>query len=274
MPKWLIPAMLITASACGGGGGDPTTDVDGTTPANTLQVTMLDYAFGVAGEASAGEVVVDFTNGGKELHHGIIGRLDQGKTLEDVQKFLEKGDQGPPPPWFDDAPSDMTLVSPGKTAGVVIDAEEGTYAVLCFMPDPKGKPHVTRGMFQTFEVAAGEAAPADPNAQITMTQDGPEAPSLTSGHSLVEVTNEADKPGEVFVVQLAKGKTLDDIEAWFQKGQKGAAPATFFGGTHQFGPGESVTLSLTLDPGHYSIVASYGGGKNIRDLPTEFTVSG
>jgi hypothetical protein len=129
-------------------------------------------------------------------------------------------------------------------------------------------------MYQTFDVGRGaEAAAIESDAQLSMTEDGVEAPKLSAGKSVVQVTNDAQKPGEVFLVQLAEGKTLDDVEPWFMKGQKGPAPATFYGGTHQFGPGESVTLSFTLESGTYSIVASYGEGKNIKDIPTEFTVS-
>jgi hypothetical protein len=217
--------------------------------------------------------MIDFVNSGEELHHGIIGRLDEGKTLEDVEKFLQKGDQGPPPPWFDDSPIDMTLLTPGETGGIVIDAREGTYVLMCFMPDPKGKPHVAHGMYQTFDAVAGDdVASVEPDAEVSMTEEGAEAPELSAGTSIVEVTNDAKEPGEVFVVQVAEGKSLDDVEPWFMKGQKGPAPATFYGGTHQFKPGESVKLAFTLDPGTYSIVASYGEGPNIKDIPTEFTI--
>jgi hypothetical protein len=46
----------------------------------------------------------------------------------------------------------------------------------------------------------------------------------------------------------------------------------FFGGTHAFEPGETVTLQFDLDPGDYQIVASYGEGEDITDVPTDFTV--
>jgi hypothetical protein len=274
--KTLLVGLLtaILTAACGG--GDTTTDT-GAQPEpateNRIDVVMEEYDFSVEGDAQTGRLLIDFTNAGEQLHHGIIGRLDEGKTLEDVEKFIQKGDQGPPPPWFDDSPIDLTLVSPGERAGVVIDVQEGTYVMLCFMPDPKGKPHVAHGMFQTFDVGpGGDATAVEPDAQISMTEEGAEAPELSAGDSVVQVTNDAKKPGEVFVVELADGKTLDDVEPWFMKGQKGPAPATFYGGTHQFGPGETVTLSFALEPGTYSIVASYGEGKDIKDIPTEFTV--
>lgn len=277
MRRTLLVGTTISVLLTGcGGNEEPATGTDGApAPAgNVLEASMTEYAFEVEGDAQAGPLRIEFTNVGEQLHHAIIGKLAEGKTLEDVQKFLQKGQQGPPPPWFDDAPIDMTIVSPDKTAGVVLDAEEGTYVVLCFMPDTKGKPHVAHGMVQTFDVGPSTDTTAiEADTSISMTENGPEAPELSAGTSIVEVTNDADRPGEVFVVQLAEGKTLDDVEPWFGQGQKGTPPATFYGGTHVFGPGESVTLSFTLDPGEYSILASFGEGRDVTDIPTEFTVS-
>ncbi|HZA26136.1 MAG TPA: hypothetical protein VE915_00610 [Actinomycetota bacterium] len=270
-------ALAIAATTCG-----RATDVEGgnerpqetTVQENSIRATMQDYAFSVEGEAGAGEVLVEFTNRGDELHDAIIGRLEEGKTLEDVQRLLQGGPQGPPPPWFDDAPMDMGIVGPGETSGIVVDAEEGTYALLCFMTDPQGVPHAAQGMVQTFEVGpAGTSTEIQPDEQIVMSATGAEAPRLSSGSSILEVTNEAAQAGEVLVLQLAQGRTLEDVESWFRRGQKGPVPATFHGGTHAIEPGASAKLTFTLDPGRYSIVASFGEGEDIRDIATEFTIS-
>jgi hypothetical protein len=107
-----------------------------------------------------------------------------------------------------------------------------------------------------------------------MTGEGVTAPDLSAGESIVEVTNDLDQPGEVSVVQIADGKKLEDLDPWFSTGQKGPAPATFYGGTHQFGPGETVELAFDLDPGTYSMIVSYAAGNDVKDVPTEFTVEG
>lgn len=276
-----LAAAALAAAACGG--GETTDAVD--EPAaqeeqqqeettNALDVGMGEYDFGIGGEAQAGPLALNFTNNGEQLHHAIIGKLDEGKTIDDVNKLLKKGLDGPPPPWFDDSPIDMTVLSPGNSAGVVVDAEPGTYVLLCFMPTPKGQPHVAEGMVQSFDVAESDepAEAPEPDDSISMTEDGPEAPELPSGPSVLEVTNDAEEPGEVFVLRLAEGKTIDDIDAWFKKGQKGPAPVEFFGGTHAFEPGESVLLTLDLEPGTYQISTTYGEGKNRKDTPVDFTV--
>ena len=274
-------ALALVAVACGGGGGDTTEAGGDDAPAaeestNTVEVTMQEYAYAVEGEAQEGPLTINFTNVGEEIHHAIIGKLDEGKTIEDVEKELQKDSQGPPPPWFDDGPLDETVVSPGQSSGVVLDAEAATYVLICFMPDPKGQPHVSHGMVQELVVAPAEddiAAP-EPDDEISITEDGVDSPpELTAGSSVIEVTNDAEAPGEVTIAQVAEGKELKDIDKWFGSGQKGPAPVTFFGGTHQFGPGESVTLVFDLEPGDYQFLTTFGGGADVRDIPTDFTVS-
>lgn len=265
---------LVTA-ACAQNSGSETPPAQEAEPAaaNALEVTMQDYAFAIEGEATAGPLLLNFNNIGEEIHHAIVGKLAEGKTIEDVQALIEKDPNSPPPPWFDDTPVDMAVLSPEQTSGIVLDAEEGNYVLLCFMPDPEGKPHVTHGMAQTFEVGpAADAAEIEADVELSMTEEGVDEPEI-SGPSMVTVTNDADKSGEVFVAQLAEGKTFEDVEPWFRSGMKGPAPVTFFGGTHEMKPGDSVTLNLDLEPGDYQIVASYQGEKGPVDVPTDFTVA-
>lgn len=276
---FLALAIALLAVACGDGGSDtgPEAPDAAEQEANAVDITMQDYAFAVDGEATAGPLTLMFHNEGEDIHHGIVGQLTDGKTIEDVQALLDKGLDGPPPPWFDDTPLDMTLISPGESAGVTFDAKEGTYVLLCFMPGPDNKPHFAHGMAESFEVGpAADATDPEPDATVSMTEDGIEAPEgLSSGSSVVEVVNDGKIDMETFVIDLAEGKSPEDVDAWFNSGQKGPSPATFYGGTHTFPPGESALLSFDLEPGDYSIVATYEGkdGKPV-DIPQEFTVEG
>ena len=276
----ILLALVLTAAACGGGEEEPE---GSSAPAaeeeaaeNRIDITMQDYAFAAEGEPTAGPMTLMFHNEGEVIHHAIIGRITGDKTAEDVEAALEKGLDGPPPPWFDDSPLDMTLISTGNSSGVTFDAEEGLYVLICFMPGPQGKSHYEHGMWTTFEVgAAADAVAPEPDATLSMTEaDGVAAPEgLTAGESVIEVTNEGKGDMELFVMQLAEGSTIDDLEPWFRDGQKGPAPAQFFGGTHTFPPGDAATLTFDLPAGDYSIVASYEPkGEDIVDLPTEFTV--
>ena len=268
-------ALTLTVAACGGSEEEApeSNDPAAEEPSNGIDITMQDYAFAVDGEPTAGPLTLTFHNEGEEMHHGIIGRLTDGKTIEDLEKFLS-GPQGPPPSWFDDTPLDMTLISPGHASGVTFEAQEGTYALICFMPGPDGKPHFSSGMAQTFEVAAADGVePPEPDATVSMTEEGVEAPEgLSAGTSFIEVTNDGNTEMEAYVVRFEDGKGPDDVEAWFNEGQQGPVPATFFGGTHTFPAGESALLSFDLEPGDYQLVASYENASGVHDLPSDFTV--
>jgi hypothetical protein len=268
-------ALGLVAAACAQNSGSsnlPAQEAE-TTEQNSIEVTMQDYAFAIEGEPTAGEVMVNFNNIGEEIHHAIVGKLDEGKTLDDVLKIAEKDPNSPPPPWFDDSPLDMAVLSPSQTTGLAIDAEEGTYVLLCFMPDPKGQPHIAHGMAQTFEVGpSDEPVELEVDEELSMTEEGVDLEELT-GPSLVSVTNDMDKPGEFVIAQLAEGKTLDDIDPWFGQGQPDPAPVTFYGGTHAFEPGESAIVNLDLEPGDYQFLTTFEDGKKRKDVTTEFTVT-
>jgi uncharacterized cupredoxin-like copper-binding protein len=275
----ILLALVLTVAACGGGeeeepqsSGAPAAEEDAA--ANTIAITMQDFAFATEGEPTAGPLTVMFHNEGEAIHHGILGQITGGKTAEDVEAALEKGLNGPPPPWFDDSPLDMTLVSPGESSGVTFDAREGLYVLICFMPGPENKTHYEHGMWTTFEIGPGEGEAPEPDAEISMTEQGIEAPEgLTSGPSVVAVTNDGKTDMETFVLKLADGKKLEDIDSFFNEGAQGTAPATFYGGTHTFPPGITAMLTFDLEPGTYEILASYEDKDGeIQDLPTEFTV--
>lgn len=235
---------------------------------------MNDYSFTVEGEATPGDLTLNFSNEGSEIHHAILGKLDQGKSLQDVKDFLKKGFDGEPPAWFEDSPIDMELVSPGQSSGVVLDAEKGTYVLLCFMPTPKGEPHVGHGMVQTFEVSgSGETARPVADADISLSETGVVTSKLAAGASVVDVTNEGKAPAQFFVTAFEQGAESKDVDTWFGKGQKGPAPAQFFGGTNEIQPGSTSTFVLSLEPGIYTAMATYEDGDKIKDITGELTVS-
>ena len=95
--------VVVLFAACGGGDDSDDGNGDaggGAEPAatNSIDLTLAEYSFSVDGEASAGPLTINFTNGGEELHHAILGKLGEGKTMEDVQALLEENPEGDPPP--------------------------------------------------------------------------------------------------------------------------------------------------------------------------------
>lgn len=241
--------------------------------ANRVEIGMFEYGFRPAGTAKAGPLTLNLTNEGKEMHQAIVGRLDAGKTLADVQAEVAKGEEGPPPPWLHDDPGDLSLLSPGEKFGITIDASQtGTYVLLCFVPAPDGQPHVAKGMASTFEVTGLSDAPAPvARASFSFDADSVTAPSVASGTTTVAVRNGGQTGGDFNVIALEPGKKLSDIDKWFES-PKGPPPAVFLGGTHAIEPGKQVTMTLNLDPGTYTAVATFEEPEH-KDVTATFTVS-
>ena len=74
----LVVAFLL--AGCGGEGDEEAQPVD---------VQGDEYAFVMPDEAEGGVVRFDISNTGEELHEYALGRLDEGKTLDDVKAALE-----------------------------------------------------------------------------------------------------------------------------------------------------------------------------------------
>jgi len=248
--------------------------------ANTVSVKAHEYMFDVSGTAKTGQVSFAFSNTGKELHHAILGRIDEGKTLADVKAEIDKQEEGPPPEWFHDEPIDSNVIAPGRSATISFPlTDAGTYVLLCFMPSADGTPHVSKGMYTSFEVeGAGDAKAPTADATVQMTEYAFTAPKVDAGTVTLEFKNAGKENHEFIVVKFAEGKTSADVDAWFEGGLQGEPPAQFYGGSHDFEPGLSVFFTVDLDPGTYTLVCGVetDDGKNHADdlgMMTEFTVA-
>jgi hypothetical protein len=245
---------LLGLAACG---GDDENEAGGTTAATTaaaesdagaIEVKGAEYAFLMPEEAEGGVVSFETSNIGKEVHEYALGRLDEGKTLADVMKALEQ-EQRDPPTWFEDV-GGVPVLSQGEEITITRDLEPGTYVMLCFLPSPKGVPHVNLGMVKSFELVgdSGRELP-EPDAVIAAKSGTYEIPAIEAGRQTLELRNADTKEREFFLVSFKPGKTLQDIDAWGEGGFKGPAPGTFHGAMQTIPPGTSVFLEIDLKPG-------------------------
>jgi plastocyanin len=118
-------------------------------PKADLVVDMHDFAFTIPGELNAGTQTWEVVNHGEQPHELMLGKIQEGKTLEDVMAYLQTGQFGP------DLPLDLMGGAQGMSTGhstfVTYDLEPGNYVALCFIPDPKtGLPHLALGMISHF----------------------------------------------------------------------------------------------------------------------------
>jgi hypothetical protein len=230
----------------------------GDTEAPSVDVQGDEYAFVMPDEAEAGVVRFNVSNTGEELHEYALGRLAEGKTIDDVKAFLESGQEGAPE-WFTDV-GGVPLLSPGEKLGLTRELEAGTYVFLCFLPSPKGVPHVALGMLRSFELRgdSGSKLPK-PDAVIVANDAGYEIPDLGSGQQTIELQNADDKEREFFLITLKSGKQLSDLDRFFEEGERGAPPAQFHGAMQTIPAGTSVFIDIDLQAGvEYTLIDNSG----------------
>lgn len=123
-----------------------------------------------------GLVQVKLNNTGKETHHAQFVRLNDGVTLAQFQQALQEAAaaqfQGPAvgkvfaAVTFQEVPAST---APGKSSEVSLSLAQGSYVMLCFLPDPQGVPHVAKGMIKPFNVTTAAATqPTLPKAAGTV----------------------------------------------------------------------------------------------------------
>ena len=139
-----MQAQLTVSAPEGTGGEEPKYD---------FEIVEKDFTFDVP-EVKAGEHVVEFKNAGPSPHEATMYKLADGKTLDDLQKFLtdaEAGKASGPPP-FSSAGGGAAIM-PNAATFPTITFTAGTYVLTCFIPDQKtGKPHIQLGMLKSFDV--------------------------------------------------------------------------------------------------------------------------
>jgi hypothetical protein len=126
-------------------------------PRADLVVRMKDFGYDLPKALPAGPLTLEVVNDGPEPHELNLLRLPEGKTLNDVMKFLT-GEAGGPPPFV--PVGGMNGLDQGVTGYAELNLEPGNYVAICNIPSPKneGHPHFALGMAWPFQVGGSAAA--------------------------------------------------------------------------------------------------------------------
>jgi uncharacterized cupredoxin-like copper-binding protein len=249
-----VVAASLAIAGCGGDDGS-----EGVT------VTATEYAYDMPNSIDGGVVKMDFVNEGAVPHEFALARLDEGKTLADLDAVLKAGKE--PPSWAHDVAGVPAMTS-GAEISITRDLEPGTYAFVCFVPTKGGKTHYDLGMKREFTVEgdSGDDLP-DTDGVITAGKDSFDVPAIAAGTRTLELRNGAPEPREFNVISLNPGKTRGDAAAWFRSGFSGSAPVQLLGAMQSIPPDSSVFLTADFEAGRTYVVSDEENG-----IQQEFTV--
>jgi hypothetical protein len=235
---------------------------------NVVTLTATDYAFALPDTIPAGLTLFRLVNQGKELHHGSLVRLRDGKTVADFQAGLAAAMQShaPPPEWmaFAGGPNAVTVGDTGIATQVI---EPGSYVFVCWIPSLDGVPHVMKGMLHPLVVTAS-AAPTTPEPATDVTikltdYDFQLSQPLTAGTHVVRVENAGAQGHEIAIAALAPGKTLRDFIAWEAGGEKGPLPTgQWLGGVTTLDVSGHSQFTTTFARGSYLLLCFWPDAKD------------
>jgi hypothetical protein len=245
---------LLVAIAFAAGCGDKQVPAEKQTnladEQTVVQVEAREYAYLMPDRIKGGVVSIEFVSAGKELHEFALARLAPGANFEDFRRELTDGDGEAPGPELAEDVGGVPGLSSGERVRVTRELEDGTYALVCYVPAPDGRPHIEHGMIRTFTIK-GDSGYELPQADAVIVAHDKrfEIPILHPGRQTIELRNAAGEEREFQLMGLKPGKTRRDVDAWFEAGGTGPAPVTFPGGMQSVPPGTSVFEELHLEAG-------------------------
>ena len=247
------------------GGGDATPTVESTSvEIPSVTIVANDYLFVDAPTSIPGGLTrIVFSNESvAEDHQAQLLRLKDDVSYSDFDAALDDPDV---------TETDIFAMvataaggpgtGPGGENENVIDLEEGTYALICFIPSPTDNvQHAFKGMRQELEVTAIPAEqpePPDVDVSVGLADfefDAPE--TLAAGETTFEVMNNGPQAHEMAVFQLDDGTTTEDLLGLLTGAVEptGPPPFTFTGQVAVMTPGESGITTLDLEVGSYALL--------------------
>ncbi len=227
-------------------------------PPPVLTITARDFAYEAPDTISGGMTTIRLVNQGPDLHHVQLIKLGEGKTFADFTAAMREMKPGAAPPsWWSDVAGPNSPVPGGETL-LTENLEPGNYAVACFIDTPDKVPHFAKGMLRSLVVTAAPATPvvATPIADVEVSMSDyawDVTPALSAGKHVIKLQNTAAQSHEMFIVQLAPGKTAADMMKWSES-YKGPPPGKPMGGISGMASGGVAYLSVDLPAGDYLLM--------------------
>ena len=130
-------------------------------PAADMVIRLLDYSFALDTTLRAGRHTIRVENAGVEPHDLVLLKLAPGKTVEDVQTWLNPERARRADPAGEPAPSlaslgtgagGIAVIAPGMESFFEADLTPGEYVLVCMATAPDGRSHIEHGMIRQIRV--------------------------------------------------------------------------------------------------------------------------
>jgi hypothetical protein len=244
--RLLLRAAAISL-ACGaslwlaGCGGDSGSE-------DVVRVEATDSSFEMPEHIVGGLVTMEFVNAGEHVHEWALGRLKEGRSVDDLRVELNTG--GPTSVESIEDVGGVPAMTPGATLLLARELEAGRYAFLCTMPASPRLAYFQLGMVRGFEVSGtSDAGPPEVDGTITVQKDSIQVPAIEAGTRTFELENAAGDDRELKLLSLRPGRKPAQPEAWFAKRFVGEPPADMLGVLAKLAPGESAYATITFESG-------------------------
>ncbi len=250
--------MLVCCAGCArpdsGSGTEGGTATAVATPPD-VHFTARDFAFEGPDTISAGMTTLVLHNDGPTLHHLLLLRLEDGKTLQDLESAVSTMKPTDMPPSWAVPVGGVNPPDPGSDTRATLDIKPGNYAVTCVVDVPDHVPHIMKGMIKGLTVvpATGPSAPA-PASDLTVTAvDFSFAFSAppTAGHHVIKFVNDgqaAPRVGDRPPRRRARRWTTSPSGA---RRSRATCRASSLGGAAPMAPGIVEYIPVDLTPGNY-----------------------
>ncbi len=233
---------------------------------NVVNITASEYKYDAPDQIPSGVTTFHLVNTGKEPHQASLIRLDSGKTYADMMAGMKTMKPGAPPPGWVVLAGGPNAVAPGGSTDLTTNLAAGNYAIVCFIPDAKGVPHVMSGMSKGITVTpSATASVSEPTADINVTLSDYRwdfSAPLTAGQHTLKIQTAPGQPHELTLFSLMPGKTPADLVKFFDSGDKGPPPGMPIGGVAGMSAGNTAYFTVNLKPGDYALVCFLPDGKD------------
>lgn len=143
--------------------GDPAEARRASAPEADVVVRLMDYSFALDSALRPGRHTVRVENAGVEPHDLVLMKLAPGRTIADIETWLNperaRRDDKPaaPPPSLESlgtGAGGIAAIHPGMEAFFEADFTPGEYVMVCMATAPDGRSHIEHGMIRQISVQA------------------------------------------------------------------------------------------------------------------------